>query len=173
MVEIVTPRLRLIALDLRHLRLMAQSRQYLEKALDLFPFELQIDPEIAQEIHQAIDFWLMRVESNPSRYAWYTHWEIVLTEKNHSIGGIGMSGFPDEDGKTMVGYVIDDRFHNQGFATESLEYLSRWAGEEEKLQYLVAETPLENRSSQRVLEKNGFTETGKYDQTSLWERHFP
>jgi [ribosomal protein S5]-alanine N-acetyltransferase len=173
MVEILTPRLCLLALDLRHLRLWRQQRPYMEEALGLIPSAMQIDEEMAVEVRQSIDFWLINVEAHPQHYAWYTNWEIVLTAENRSIGGIGFNGRPDAEGKVTVGYLIDDRYHNQGYATESLGHLLGWAEADRALQVVCAETPLDHLASQRVLTKSGFARVGENDQTCLWERANP
>jgi RimJ/RimL family protein N-acetyltransferase len=170
MVELSSERLRLLALDLRHLRLMRQSRDLMEEALGLLPMTFQVDKEMATEIRQAIDFWLINVESRPEHYAWYTNWEIILPAENRSIGGIGLSGRPDEEGKVMTGYFIDARYYNQGFATEALQTLIEWAFRDPALAFLTAETPHDHYASHRVLIKNQFEPVQEADQLVIWER---
>lgn len=170
MLELHSDRLRLIALDLRHLRLLRQERSLMEEALRLEPVIFQIDEEFETEIRQSVDFWLINVESHPDHYAWYTSWEIVLCAENRSIGGIGLTGRPDQQGKVMTGYFIDRRYHNQGYATESLRTLSDWAFRDPDLKVLTAETPHDHVASHRVLLKNHFVQVGEADQILLWER---
>jgi len=170
MLELYSDRLRLLALDLRHLRLMRQGRDTLEEALGLNGMVFQTDAETAAEFRQAIDFWLINVESRPADYPWYTNWEIILREENRSIGGIGFSGRPDAQGKTMTGYFIDDRYHNRGYATESLGTLIAWAFTDPALQCIAAETTHDHLASHRVLRKNHFRPVQQVDQIWLWER---
>lgn len=172
MTEIRTPRLRLLALDLRHLRLLRQQRHYLHEALQLQGDGLQLDAEMGKEMAQAIDYWLLNVESHPERYAWYTHWEIILRAENRSIGGIGFNGFPDPEGNVTVGYAIDLRYQNQGYATESLRYLSDWAGQEPRLRCISAELYQDNHASRRVLEKCDFRLERSIDQILIFQRPF-
>lgn len=168
MVEIITPRLRLIALDLRHLRLLRQDRTCLLQALQLVNEDLILGQEMAEEMEKSLDFWLLNVESHPKTYAWYTRWEIILTAENRNIGSLGFNGFPDKQGDIMVGYAIDERYQNRGFATESLKALIDWASTEETLKTISAETYLDNHASNRVLKKNQFTVSLENDQTILW-----
>jgi len=170
MTTLETVRLSLVALDLKHLRLLRHERSMMEQSMGLVPHTIQMSADMAHEFKQAIDFWLLNVESHPKQYAWYTNWEIILREENRSIGGIGLSGEPDSDGSVMVGYVIDARYHNRGFATESLATLINWSLPHPRLTAIKAETPKENIASGRVLEKNLFSIETETDQTYLWSR---
>jgi [ribosomal protein S5]-alanine N-acetyltransferase len=170
MVELHSDRLRLLALDLRHLRLLRQSRAVMEEALGLNPIEFQTDREMEIEIRQAVDFWLINVESRPEDYAWYTNWEVILQTENRSIGGIGLSGRPDAQGKVMTGYFIDNRYQNQGYATEGLRTIIEWAFRDPDLRCLTAETSNDHLASHRVLIKNHFQRVQEADQIWVWER---
>lgn len=170
MTELSTSRLQLVALDLRHLRLLRVGRDMMAESLGLVSAHLEVEPEIEQEYRQAIDLWLLNVASHPEDYAWYTNWEIILKAENRSIGGIGLSGKPDQDGMVMIGYMVDNRYRNQGHATESLKAIIEWAASEPRLQGIMAETPKENVASQKVLQKNQFAQTNTTDQTLVWER---
>ncbi len=172
MLRLHSDRLCLLALDLRHLRLMRQGRDILEEALGLDHMVFQTDKETATEFRQAIDFWLINVESRPKHYPWYTNWEIILEEENRSIGGIGLSGRPDAQGKVMTGYFIDDRYHNRGYATESLGTLIDWAFTDPEVQCITAETTHDHLASHRVLIKNQFQPVQEVDQIWLWERPY-
>jgi RimJ/RimL family protein N-acetyltransferase len=111
-------------------------------------------------------------------YYWYTNWEIILNSASCSVGGIGFAGLPDNNGKTEIGYAIDEKFEGQGIATEAVQGIIEWAFQDEGLQIIQAETPKDNRSSQRVLIKNHFHQTGEKKleletpmQVFTWERH--
>jgi RimJ/RimL family protein N-acetyltransferase len=60
-------------------------------------------------------------------------------------------------GQAMIGYSLVRRFRGRGFATRSVNLLVEWAFENVALHRIVAGTALENTSSQRVLERAGFT----------------
>jgi RimJ/RimL family protein N-acetyltransferase len=97
----------------------------------------------------------------PLEFTWYTNWEIILKEKTCSIGGIGLSGMPNNDGCTEIGYVIDQKFRGSGFATEAVKALKTWAFKDSDLKIITAETPTLNLHSQKVLQKNNFKIVGE------------
>jgi RimJ/RimL family protein N-acetyltransferase len=110
-------------------------------------------------------------------YYWYTNWEIILNSASCSVGGIGFAGLPDNNGKTELGYAIDQKFEGQGIATEAVGAIIDWAFQDEGLKIIQAETPTDNVSSQRVLIKNQFNYTGEKKleletpmQVLTWER---
>jgi [ribosomal protein S5]-alanine N-acetyltransferase len=169
MFEIHTPRLRLIPLNLENLLLLKENRAAMEKNLDLAVSQQVIDPHIQAELADAIDFWIVKVSQNEDNYPWFTNWEMVLKEKNIAIGGIGLTGTPDEYGQVMVGYGLDKNYHNQGFATESLQALIQWVFEHPLATSIIAETKADNLASQRVLSKNGFVQIDWKEDLMLWK----
>lgn len=56
----------------------------------------------------------------------------------------------------MVGYGLDVRYHGKGYATEALLALVEWGFSHGALKTIIADTPVENIPSQRVLVKNKF-----------------
>jgi RimJ/RimL family protein N-acetyltransferase len=177
--QVQTPRLILIPLMHQHLQIWKHSgRKDLEKILELKhnPWELGLFYE--QEMLQALsDYWIPQTAKFPLDYFWYTNWEIILKSASCSVGGIGLAGLPDNDGKTEIGYAIDQKFEGQGIATEAVQGLSEWAFQDQELQILRAETPVDNLASQRVLIKNLFNNTGEKKlevetpmQVFTWER---
>lgn len=63
----------------------------------------------------------------------------------------------------MVGYGLDVRYHGKGYATEALQALVEWGLSHDALNQIIADTPVENIPSHRVLIKNNF-ETYSRDQ---------
>jgi RimJ/RimL family protein N-acetyltransferase len=165
-----TERLKLIPLDLYHLRLLRQSRALMEKSLGLEPSAMAVDDFTRREIAQALETWIAQVSNYESEYQWCTVWEIVLKDENFSIGGIGLTGPPDSIGETMVGYNIDGNYQNQGFASEALAGLTEWAFRHPRMRRLLAETPQDHFASHRVLSKNGFVKTGRRPGTFMWQK---
>lgn len=155
--SIKTERLRLVPLNLQQLRLLQQNRGAMEADLGLLPSEMQTEAVTEREIAEAMNFWLLGVEKDPVNYPWHTTWEIVLAAENRSIGSVGLSGLPDENGETAVGYSIDLRCHGKGYMTEALTALVGWAFQNQELKRILAETHHSNIASHRVLEKCGFS----------------
>ena len=173
MFEIQTQRLRLIPLNLKNLLLLKENRAAMEENLQLNISQQVIDPQIQQEFVDAIDFWIVRVSQNEEDYPWFTNWEVVLKEKNISIGGIGLTGKPNEQGLVVVGYGMDKTYHNQGFATESLQAIIKWVFENPEAKSIMAETKEDNLASQKVLSKNGFILQDQKEGLLLWKLERP
>ncbi|MEZ4774467.1 MAG: GNAT family N-acetyltransferase [Bacteroidia bacterium] len=170
MFSIYSQRLTLIPLNTEQLLLLQKNRDLLTQSLGLNPSEIRMNAEIAAELNDAIPYWISHTSQYPERYMWFTHWEIVYTGKNESIGGIGMSSWPNHNGETMIGYVIDNRHHNQGIATEAVECLLDWMWQNPELRTVTADTPRDNYPSQRVLRKNGFEICGEDETLLHWRK---
>lgn len=174
MFSILTERLRLLPLSLAHLELLQNSRSELEKALNLVNSNMQIEESILETLDKTIEFWIEKVAADPINYPWHSSWEIIHQKENRSIGMMGLSGIPNENGETVIGYSIDLRYHNQGFMTEALTGLINWAAQHPRLKRMIAETSQDNYSSHRVLIKNGFERIYEYleDETLLFGKVF-
>lgn len=157
MFSLLTSRLKLIPLNLSQLRLLKEDRSLMEQNLGLQPSNMIMDKVIAQEIQSAMYFWEISIVEDHVNYPWHTTWEIILNVENRSIGTVGLSGLPDKNGETGVGYSIDLNYHNRGYMTEALNGLIDWAFQNNKLKRILAETNGDNYPSHRVLEKCGFS----------------
>lgn len=167
MFPLKTARLQLIPLDADKLAALRQGREHLEQLLGLEPSGLQISSGMEEEIAEALEFWQEFTRSNPDDYYWGTNWEIVLAEANRTIGGIGMGGPPDRHGQVTVGYHIDLREHRRGYGTEALAGLRDWALRQPGCTSMVAFTPIDNLSSQKVLAKCGFELVDQVEEAGL------
>jgi RimJ/RimL family protein N-acetyltransferase len=177
--KLQTSRLTLIPLNHQQLQVWQKSgRKDLEKILDLQhnPWELELFYE--QETSTALrEYWIPQTAKFPLDYYWYTNWEIILNSSSCSVGGLGLAGLPDNEGTTEIGYALDQKYRGLGIATEAVQALSDWAFQDQGLQLLRAETPVDNAGSQRVLIKNEFKKTGEKTlpleiplQVFTWER---
>lgn len=162
MITIESQRLKLIALPYSLLQIWHQKgRNKMESKLYLNPSNWHVPPLYQAETADAIEhFWMPQTILNAEKYAWFTNWEIILKSENISIGGIGFGGYP-ESGQTPMGYLIDGKYQNCGYATEAVNCLMNWAFLEKNLQTILADTPKDNLPSHRVLQKSGFEKTGE------------
>ena len=163
MISIQTSRLKLIPLDHEMLQIWNHSgRKSLEKFLQLEPNTWEAEKFYQDETRVALtDFWLPMTKKYPMEFTWYTNWEIILKEKSCSIGGIGLSGMPNNEGCSEIGYFIDQKFRGLGFASEAVCALKTWAFKDPDLVKIKAETPVDNLKSQKVLQKNNFKVIGE------------
>ncbi len=166
---IETTRLKLVPLTHEQLHLYKNNPKALAKNLGLKYTQRQNDPATAGDLEDALEFWIKITDEHRSFYEWYTNWEIILKDENTGVGGIGFAGFPDEHGKSMVGYGLDIRYHGRGIATEALQAIINWGFSHEVLKAVVADTPLIHFPSQRVLQKNGFVEISRDETLIHWQ----
>lgn len=164
-----TTRLILVPLSHEQMVLYKNDPPALAANLGVHYIERQHDPATLGDLADALEFWITHTWVHRDRFEWYTNWEIILKEEQIAIGGIGFAGFPDEVGKTMVGYGLDIRYHGKGYATEALTALLEWGFKQPELTTVVADSPLQHPASHRVLIKNGFIETHRDDQLTHWK----
>lgn len=165
-----TSRLKLVPLTHEQLLLYKNNPRKLAENLGVHYSERQHDPATLPDLEEALGFWIQNTEKFPESFEWFTNWEIILKKERIGIGGIGFSGFPDADGKTMVGYGLDLRYHSRGYASEALTALLEWAFQHTRLNFVIADTPLNNIPSQRVLEKNAFEKKSTDNDLIHWQR---
>lgn len=173
MFPLTSDRLRLIPLTLPQLQLLAGSRASLEAALGLAVSDMHFDggPGFMDEFRAVIPSYVIpAVAAHPDHFAWYTHWLVVHRALDLTIGGIGLTGLPDAAGRLMLGYFIDQKFENAGYATEALGCLLDWVFGNPAVQSVAADTLVEGLASQRVLQNNGFVAAGPADEGLRWVR---
>jgi RimJ/RimL family protein N-acetyltransferase len=74
-----------------------------------------------------------------------------------AIGSIGFYGPPDEEGQVTIGYGLVEQYRGRGLGTEALAALIAYCRTRPEVRTILADTEVENKVSQRVLEKSGFT----------------
>ena len=83
------------------------------------------------------------------------------------VGGVGFHAEPRADGTVEIGYAVAASVHGHGIATEAVRLLIATAAEQ-GAHAAVAGTDSTNLPSQRVLEKNGFTMSGRDGDELRW-----
>jgi RimJ/RimL family protein N-acetyltransferase len=147
-VDIVTERLNLHALT------PEEARRIVERTPDPadrwhaeYPFADELDP-------------LRSLAGATAPDPFFTLYAIRARPENTSVGGIGFFGPPGNDGSVELGYGLVEAARGRGFATEALLALVSQALVRGARQ-VKADTELQNRASQRVLEKAGFREVSR------------
>lgn len=161
---IESERLKLIPLTHGQLVLLQQSREKLEAAMGLNRSNMLINPTWEAELVDAIANWCIpKTLLYPDKYEWYTIWEVILKSTNVSIGSLGI-GSPDNNGESIIGYSLDQNQQNNGYGTEALVCLCKWGFLNREVKAIWADTSADNYSSQRILTKAGFVQTGTRDE---------
>jgi RimJ/RimL family protein N-acetyltransferase len=84
---------------------------------------------------------------------------IIDRASGQTIGTIGFFGPPDAEGQVMIGYGLVEQYRGNGLGTEALLALVGYCRTRPEVTAILADTDLDNKASQRVLDKGGFTFT--------------
>jgi [ribosomal protein S5]-alanine N-acetyltransferase len=94
---------------------------------------------------------------------------VILRATGSMIGHIGFHTAPGAaylqpiaPGGVEMGYTIFPAFRRQGYATEAVASLMRWAMQEKNIQRFVLSISPENRPSLRIANHFGFRKVGSY-----------
>lgn len=84
------------------------------------------------------------------------------TEPNTIIGWCGLDG-KAELGKTVLFYMIDEKFRNRGYATQCATELLRYAFEDMDYDMIYGGCAKDNKESYRVMLKAGMNQNAFYE----------
>ncbi len=159
-----TQRLRLIALNMDQLRAYLDAPDELEAELGM-----AVSRRIVTDIvRRAMAIKLTRMDLVDARHhPWFTYWLIVVESVPFGAGLVGYKGIPDHKGAVEIGYGIDPNYQNQGYTTEAVQALIRWAFHQPNCQAVTAQA-VQNPASKRVLEKVGMRAFQNLDQACSW-----
>jgi RimJ/RimL family protein N-acetyltransferase len=110
-------------------------------------------PVIPRPYTEADALAFVRGEVTPQQ-----HESFAITWKGSVVGAIGMT--PGESKNASIGYWCVPEARGRGFTTRALRLVCRWALDERELERLELITDPENKASQRVAEKVGFSREG-------------
>lgn len=87
---------------------------------------------------------------------------LIITADDDRVGIIGFTPKHQAWGIVEAGYFVHPDHWGYGYATDALECICRYAFTERRLHKVAAEVFETNEASQRVLEKVGFVEEGRF-----------
>lgn len=158
--QLETNRLIIIPLTRQQFSFLLESKSRFEESLKLIPSGVPLD----LHTKEAMTGLYAECEKHDDSI-WYTYWVIISKEHNTVIGGLCFMHEPIE-GKTELGYGIDSAFQNQGYMTEALSLVIKWALSN-GAKCVTAETEKDNPASHAVLKKCGF-HFFREEENSLW-----
>jgi RimJ/RimL family protein N-acetyltransferase len=95
----------------------------------------------------------IRLHFSPA--AWF------IVENTTIVGMCSLLAAPSASGSLAIGYGVAPTYRRQGIATGGISGLVKWAENHPAIRRITAETSVNNRPSQRVLERNQFLRTGE------------
>lgn len=90
----------------------------------------------------------------------YYHW--VIEHENMVIGEINLFNIANEQERCELGYTIGSEWWNNGFATEAVGEILRFAFEEVHFNKVCARHDADNFASGKVMQKNGMKQEGVF-----------
>jgi RimJ/RimL family protein N-acetyltransferase len=163
--EILTECLRLVALSLGQLILRLNAPRQLENELGLTLAQRVLTRPERKAI--GIKIWNMERHAEIN-HPWYTFWLISLKGNQRVVGMVGFKGYHEAQGEVEIGYGINLRHQNHGYATEAVRAMNKWAFQHPTCKAVIAETELSNLASQRVLVKASMRIYAETDHALLW-----
>ncbi|KTG10295.1 acetyltransferase [Haloprofundus marisrubri] len=138
--------------------------------VELRPVE-KADVEFVQQLVNDPEVWSMLGSHRPKNRKQELEWvesigddtddQFLVCDDGDPVGLVGMH--PNETwGTAELGYMVSPEAWGNGYCTDAVRTVSRYAFEERRLHKVVAEAYDHNVGSQRVLEKAGFTLEGTH-----------
>ena len=122
--------------------------------------EQLIENEENLDLKQAYSEMLQGCLLEPEKRIWHALWFIELkSQRGTVVGDLSFKGL-GADGMVELGYGLRDGYCGNGYMTEAVKAIAKWAIVQKGITRLEAETTVENKASQKVLIKAGFVPTG-------------
>lgn len=112
------------------------------------------------ELRAAYEEMLAGCKREPNKRVWHALWSMTSRETGAYIGDIDFKG-AEKNHAVEIGYGVLREYEGQGYATEAVQGMTKWAFEQKNVYFVEAETAPDNAASRRVLEKCGFVPDGE------------
>ncbi len=115
-------------------------------------------------VKDLLKFVVRKFKKIPGDQGEWLHWYWILqgqAAEDRTL--IGLSGFslPNSEGAVEVAYSLLGQFQGYGYAREAIARLVAWAFEQPEISRITAKTLPDKTQSIRVLNHNGFRQTGE------------
>ncbi|KAI7255735.1 hypothetical protein KC345_g11083 [Hortaea werneckii] len=161
-------RLDLLPLTAAELALALENYAELERTLGL-NVTLAATLLDDEEMRYAMRVRHIKVLQDELNYPWLTNWAIIHQAEQRIIGFLILKGGPNEQGEVILGYVIDEQYRGQGYATEAVRQITAWIFSHPDARWVIADTEKDNSASHRVLQHLG-AELYQETEDLLWWR---
>ncbi len=147
-----TPRLELIPLTATELDWLVYDRTRLERRLGV----VYRGEPIEGALRTVMTAQYSRAAEDPEGYIWHTFWLIVRREDRVVIGAANFKDTPDSRGAIEIGYGLGPGFCHNGYMTEAVRAMCRFALSNKRVTKIIAVVEPDNHASARVLMRCGF-----------------
>lgn len=162
--EFETDRLYLVPLSSDQLRLLAYDIKALEKELNINYRAEPVEGHFSDIIKKQIAV----TENDEKNFLFHSFWLIVRKSDRTVVGSSDFKNIPDEKGEVEIGYGLGKEFEHNGYMTETVKAMCRWALNQSDVKHVIAETETYNLPSQNVLKRCGF-KLFKQGETFWWK----
>lgn len=108
-----------------------------------------------EEKDKVIDYTLKPMkEAKESEHIYYTFW--VGEDNGKEVLEVGFLRPPNEQGVLEIWCHTRPEFMNNGYGTEAIKGLTKWATSNEKVRFVCAGIDKDNKPSMRMIQKAGF-----------------
>lgn len=160
-----TDRLLILPLSRPQLLQYLQNDGSLEAGLHLPPARLELTPDLLEAFEKSI---LPNVDDRLGSRFFYTLWTVVLKKSPCLVGDLCFKGPPNEEGEIEIGYGTLQEHRCQGYMTEAVGGMLRWAFAQPNVRYVLGETEKTNPASMKILENNFFWIYSETETTFWW-----
>lgn len=162
---IETERLLIKPLTYEQLLQYAKNDQSLEAELQLQKNARSISAELKEALEETL---IPAVADKSKNYLFHTLWTAISKAESKMIGDLCILGEPNASGEIEIGYGTYDEFQGRGLMTEMVSGMVSWAKSQSAVKAILASTEKNNTASYRVLQKNGFEQTGETELLLHW-----
>lgn len=140
--------------------IVVKTKRLIINTLSDKEMEEMIILETDKDMKKAYLEMLEQSKQNSEQRIWYVAWNIRLNDNtNKDVGDLCFKGL-NSNGMVEIGYGIKKEYEGNGYMTEALVAMSRWACKQIGVKCVEAEINIDNKASRRVLEKAGFRANG-------------
>ncbi len=164
-ISLETERLLIRPLSFKQMLCYIKLDNSLEKQLGLNAYPRKLSNELKEALEQVV---LPSIAAHHHNYLYNTLWTVIHKAKRVMIGDLCFKGSPNKKGEVEVGYGTYTDFQSNGFMTEALGALVRWAFDQPGVLSILAETDKYNYPSHKTLSKNGFSKYKEIDSMVWW-----
>ncbi len=164
-IQLESDRLYLRPLIFEELNKYIESPKELAKYLNLNDSHTDADNELKDAV---LKEFVPEINHFAKEFLFYTLWLIIRKSDAAVLGSFCFHGEP-VSGKIEIGYGLYNEFRNFGYMTEAILRMLEWTKKRSDIQYVFAETEIQNLQSRKVLQKAGFSEIIEENGLMIWE----